>query len=214
MQCSPYTCEILRWMSRSPYSFRCQKTNNAFMLFFRRLHFTVSLLTKRMIALEDWRMLLLAFSYVTYTQDPLAAGSELPRSCRNHSLLHTHGYCHRCAHSKLQLVSFLTPPARLFFNAPYIFWGISNTRLKNKIFSKFQTKQAIHFKLWIEILWKNQSNKLKIMEVRKFTTVKFLKQEDLYVEDSIQSWLKFQSDWLLKLMVKSIMDPHTHMITT
>ena len=36
------------------------------------------------------RILLLAFSHMTCTRDPLAVGSELPRSCRNHSLLHTH----------------------------------------------------------------------------------------------------------------------------
>ena len=37
----------------------------------------------------------------------LAAGSELPRSCRNHTLLHMQLYCHRFAHSRLQLYSFL-----------------------------------------------------------------------------------------------------------
>ena len=58
-------------------------------------------------------------SLVTCTRDPLAAGSELPRSCRNHSLLHTQRYCHRFAHSRLQIVSFWTPPAHFFFNAPY-----------------------------------------------------------------------------------------------
>ena len=31
---------------------------------------------------------LLVFSHVTCTRDPLAAGSELPHFCRNHSLLH------------------------------------------------------------------------------------------------------------------------------
>ena len=60
---------------------------------------------------------LLAFSHVTCTRDPLASGSELPRSCRNHSLLHMKWYCHRFVHSRLRLVSFLTPPACFFFNA-------------------------------------------------------------------------------------------------
>ena len=87
--------------------------------FFRRLYFTVSLLTTRMTTLDKWRMLLLAFSHVTCTRDPLVAGSELPRSCRNHSLLHTQQYCHRFAHFRRRLVSFLTPPARLFLNAHY-----------------------------------------------------------------------------------------------
>ena len=54
-----------------------------------------------------WCILLLAFNHVTCTRDPIAAGSELPRSCRNHSLLHTQRYFHRSAHSILRLVSFL-----------------------------------------------------------------------------------------------------------
>ena len=63
---------------------------------------------------------MLAISHVTCTRDPLAAGSELPRSCQNHSLLHTQRYCHRFAHSRLRLVSFLTLPACFFF-MPLIF---------------------------------------------------------------------------------------------
>ena len=43
----------------------------------------------------------LAFSHVFCTRDPLAADSELPRPCRNHSLLHTQRYCHRFVHSRL-----------------------------------------------------------------------------------------------------------------
>ena len=70
----------------------------------------------RVTALDDWRMLLLGFSRVTCTRDPLAADSELPRSCWNHSLLHTQRYCHRFSHSRLRLVSLWTSPARLFFN--------------------------------------------------------------------------------------------------
>ena len=73
----------------------------------------------RVTALDDWRMLLLAFSHVICTRDPLAAGNELPCCCRNHSLLHTQRYCHWFAHSRPRLVSFLTPQARFFFNAPY-----------------------------------------------------------------------------------------------
>ena len=63
----------------------------------------------RVTALDDWCMLLLAFSHVTCTHDPLAAGRELPHCCRNHFLLHMQQYCHRFAHSRLQLVSFLMP---------------------------------------------------------------------------------------------------------
>ena len=59
--------------------------------------------------------LMLAFSHVTCTRDSLAAGSELPRSCRNHSSFHTQRYCHKFANSRLRLVSFLTSPARFFF---------------------------------------------------------------------------------------------------
>ena len=62
----------------------------------------------RVTALDDWRMLLLAFTHVACTRDPLAAGSERPRSCRNHTLLHTQRYCHRFAHSRLRLVYFWT----------------------------------------------------------------------------------------------------------
>ena len=68
-------------------------------------------------ALDDWRMLLLAFSHVTCTRDHIAADSQLPRSCRNHSLLHTQRYCLRLARSTLRLVSFLTLPARFFLSA-------------------------------------------------------------------------------------------------
>ena len=64
-------------------------------------------------------ILLLAFSHVTCIRDPLAAGNELLRSCQNYSLLHTQRYCHRFAHSRLRLVSFWTPPARFFLNAPH-----------------------------------------------------------------------------------------------
>ena len=46
-------------------------------------------------------------SHVTCTHDHLAAGSELPRSCRNHSLLHKQQYWHRFVHSRLRLVSFI-----------------------------------------------------------------------------------------------------------
>ena len=92
-----------------PYFFHCQKTNNTSMLFFRCLHFTVSLHTTWMTMLEDWRMLLLAFSHMTCTHDPLAVGSKLPRSCRNHSLLHMQRYCHRFAHSRVQLIPFWMP---------------------------------------------------------------------------------------------------------
>ena len=74
----------------------------------------------RVTALDDWRMLLLAFSHVTCTRGLLAAGNEVPRSCRNHSLLHPQRYCHRFAHARLRLVSFWTPPAHFFFNAPFI----------------------------------------------------------------------------------------------
>ena len=68
---------------------------------------------------EDRSIFLVAFSHVTCTCDPLAAGSELPRSCRNHSLLHMQRYCHRFAYSRLRLVSFLTSPAGFFLNASY-----------------------------------------------------------------------------------------------
>ena len=43
----------------------------------------------------------LAFSHVTCTRDPLVAASELPCSCRNHSLFHMQWYCHRFAHFRL-----------------------------------------------------------------------------------------------------------------
>ena len=68
--------------------------------------------------------LMLAFSHVTCTRDPIAAGSELPRSCRNHSLLRNAIVTglHISAtgsflFERLRLVSFLTPPACSFFNA-------------------------------------------------------------------------------------------------
>ena len=38
------------------------------------------------------------FSHMTCTRDPIVVDSELPRSCRNHSLLHMQWYCHRFAH--------------------------------------------------------------------------------------------------------------------
>ena len=60
----------------------------------------------------------LAFSHVTCTRDPLAAGSELPHSCRNHPLLHMQRYCPGFAHSRLRLVSSLTAPAHFFFYCP------------------------------------------------------------------------------------------------
>ena len=43
--------------------------------------------------LQECREFLLAFSHVTCIRDPLAVVSELPRSCRNHSLLKTQRYC-------------------------------------------------------------------------------------------------------------------------
>ena len=55
------------------------------------------------------RLMHASVSHVTRIHDPLAVGSELPRSCRNHSLLHTQRYCHWFAHSRLQLVSFWMP---------------------------------------------------------------------------------------------------------
>ena len=52
----------------------------------------------------EFLQVVLAFSHVTCTRDPLAAGSELPRSCRNHPFLHTQLYCHWFAHSRLRFV--------------------------------------------------------------------------------------------------------------
>ena len=66
-----------------------------------------------------------SFYHVPCTREPLAAGSELPRSCLNHSLLRTKQYFHRFAHSRLRLVSFLMPLARLFLNAPYSYRTIN-----------------------------------------------------------------------------------------
>ena len=64
---------------------------------------------RRMNALDDWCMLLLAFNHVTYTRNPLAAGSDLPRSCRNHCLLQNA--------TILSPVFTFQTPARFFFNA-------------------------------------------------------------------------------------------------
>ena len=54
----------------------------------------------------------LAFSHMTCTCDPLAEGSELPRSCRSHSLLHKQRYVTGC--------TFQTP-ACFFLNASRLF---------------------------------------------------------------------------------------------
>ena len=75
---------------------------------------------RRVTALGDYRMLLLAFSHVICTLDHLAAGSGPPSCCRKYCLLHTQRYCHRFAHSRSRFVSFLTPPARFFFNSLYL----------------------------------------------------------------------------------------------
>ena len=99
-------------------------------------------------------ILLLAFRHVTCTSDHLAADSELPRSCQNHSLLHTQRYCHRFAHSRLGLVSFLKPPARFFLIAPHIIreanslvelvtlLGAPSSRLGYFLWSSWCTKQS------------------------------------------------------------------------
>ena len=100
---------------RSHYSSCCQKMSNASLLFFRYLHFTVSLLTSQMTALDDWHMLLLAFSHVTCTCDPLVAGILLPCSCRNHSLLHMQWYCPDW------LISFLNASGSFLFECPLYF---------------------------------------------------------------------------------------------
>ena len=79
----------------------------------------------RVTALDDWRMLLPAFSHVTCTRDPLVAGSELPRSCRIHSLLQTHDIVTRLhipdsasfLFERLRLVSFLMPLILSMFKA-------------------------------------------------------------------------------------------------
>ena len=120
----------------------CQQMNNTSLLLFRHLHFTVSLLTMQMTALDNWCMLLLAFSHMTYTSDPLAVGSELLHSCRNHSLLHTQRYFHWFVHCRLRLVSFWTPPACFFFNAPY------TLKLENE-FAELAVRMGGH-KVWIK----------------------------------------------------------------